>query len=384
MKKDSQRVLEPVEGMDTGSEDEEGMALCLSGGGFRAMLFHVGSLWRLNEFGLLPKLKRISSVSGGSVTSAVMGVNWNQLDFDANGRGAGFREGVVLPIRGLADRTLDARAIFSGVLTPGSINDKLVAAYDRYLFKGKTLQDLPDDPPRFVINATNVQSGVLWRFMKPYMRDWRVGEIKRPDTPLAVAVAASSAFPPLLSPALMDLDPSAFTPDSGEDLQKIPYTNCALLTDGGVYDNLGLETAWKRYKTILVSDAGMGMTPEPDPKQDWIGHTMRVVDLIDNQVRSLRKRQLIHSYETGRKKGAYWSIRTRIEDYGLPDALDCPYSKTLQLAGVKTRLKRLEADTQKKLINWGYAVCDAAVRRYAPDVLPVAPRFPYPDLGVGS
>src|SRR5262245_28221555 len=46
-----------------------GIALCLSGGGYRAMLFHLGALWRLNEAGLLSQLKRISSVSGGSITA---------------------------------------------------------------------------------------------------------------------------------------------------------------------------------------------------------------------------------------------------------------------------------------------------------------------------
>jgi NTE family protein len=50
------------------------------------------------------------------------------------------------------------------------------------------------------MNATNVQSGVLWRFMKPYMCDFRVGEVKTPTLRLAEAVAASSAFPPVLSP----------------------------------------------------------------------------------------------------------------------------------------------------------------------------------------
>ena len=62
---------------------EEGWALCLSGGGYRAMLFHLGTLWRLNELGYLAKLDRISSVSGGSITSGVLGASWASLDFDA-------------------------------------------------------------------------------------------------------------------------------------------------------------------------------------------------------------------------------------------------------------------------------------------------------------
>lgn len=60
---------------------EKGTALALSGGGFRATLFHLGSLWRLNELGLLSKLARISSVSGGSITSGVLALKWKNLNF---------------------------------------------------------------------------------------------------------------------------------------------------------------------------------------------------------------------------------------------------------------------------------------------------------------
>ena len=51
---------------------EPTMALCLSGGGYRAMVFHIGVLWRLYETGLLHDIKRISSVSGGSITAGVL------------------------------------------------------------------------------------------------------------------------------------------------------------------------------------------------------------------------------------------------------------------------------------------------------------------------
>src|SRR5207253_396963 len=139
----------------------------------------------------------------------------------------------------------------------------------------------------------NVQSGALWRFMKPYMRDYRVGEVRNPETPLAVAVAASSAFPPVLSPLRLRLKSSDFTPNSGLDLQRPPFTTNVRLTDGGVYDNLGLETAWKRCRTVLVSDAGAPFRADDRPASDWLRHARRVLTLVDNQVRSLRKRQLI-------------------------------------------------------------------------------------------
>ena len=50
--------------VDATGLDEKGVALCLSGGGYRAMLFHVGTLWRLNELGL-QELER-SHEQGGS------------------------------------------------------------------------------------------------------------------------------------------------------------------------------------------------------------------------------------------------------------------------------------------------------------------------------
>ena len=56
------------------------LGLALSGGGFRATLFHVGSLLRINQAGLLPELKEVTSVSGGSIIAAYLGVNWSSLD----------------------------------------------------------------------------------------------------------------------------------------------------------------------------------------------------------------------------------------------------------------------------------------------------------------
>lgn len=366
---------------DREARPEVGIALCLSGGGFRAMTFHLGALWRLNELGYLSRFSRVSSVSGGSITAAVLAMNWGRLQFDAAGRSQAFEENVVGPIRSLASRTIDIGAIGRGLLTPGSINDKVAGAYRKLLFGDRTLQDLPDEP-RFVINAANVQSGALWRFMKPYMRDWRVGEVRNPTLPLAVAVAASSACPPMLSPARLRLDPDAFTPGTGDDLQREPYTSDVFLTDGGVYDNLGLETAWKRYDTILVSDAGGRMDAEPNPVRNWLGHGLRVVGVLDNQVRSLRKRQLNWSYEEGIRSGAYWSSWSSPSDYEMNTPLECPKGRTLELAELSTRLARLTQENQMRLINWGYAICDVAMRKHMDTSVPEPDAFPYPEAKV--
>ena len=379
-------LCEPVQYLEAERERlQEGMALCLSGGGYRAMLFHTGVLWRLNEIGLLPRLNRISSVSGGSITAAVLALKWRALRFE-NGVAKNFTDEIVNPIMRLADRSIDAPSVFSGSFWFGTIGDKMTKAYRKHLFGNATLQDIVDEQPgvspRFVFNATNVQSGVLWRFMKPYMRDYRVGEVLKPKVPLAQVVAASAAFPPVLSPVELDLNPKDFTPNSGTDLQSDEFRRHVVLSDGGVYDNLGLETAWKRYKTIFVSDAGGGFEAKANPSGDWVRHAVRVLFTIDNQVRSLRKRQIVGAYLDKIRSGAYWSISENLDSFAATNPLKCPFDSTCKLAKVSTRLKKLDRTTQQKLINWGYAASAWRYSQFYDKSLPMAKAFPFPDAGV--
>ncbi|HEU5105935.1 MAG TPA: patatin-like phospholipase family protein [Solirubrobacterales bacterium] len=380
----------------------EGIALCFSGGGYRAMLFHLGALWRLHELSYLSRLTRVSSVSGGSITAAVLGLAWERLQLDSGGSIEVFKEEVVKPIRTLAGKTIDLPSVLVGGLIPGTtIGDRVAAAYRRHLFEDKTLQDLPDDEndpgaPRFVINATNLQSGVLWRFSRPYMWDYRVGKIERPQLSLATAVAASSAFPPVLCPLRLSFDESEYAPKSGKDLQKPPFTTRPTLGDGGIYDNLGLETAWKSCKTVLVSDGGGAMPADcgkfgPLPNwrwRDWGSQTIRVLKVVDNQVRSLRKRQTIAGYTAApnskeHREGTYWGIRGHVADYKLPSSLPAPPEQTEKLAKVPTRLKELDGVTQERLINWGYVICDTAMRQWVVDEDAGEPRLPYTDAALG-
>ena len=100
-------------------------------------------------------------------------------------------------------------------------------------------------------------------------------------------------------------------------------------------------------------------------------------------MRALRKRQAIDGFKRGDRDGTYWGIRTDIGDYGLPDALPCPADKTLALARTATRLKAMDRVLQERLINWGYAVCDAGLRRHVDPSIAAPAGFPYPDAGVG-
>jgi NTE family protein len=331
-------VASPVRSIldDSPHAPEPGIALCLSGGGYRAMLFHLGALWRLNELKYLPGLTRVSSVSGGSITAGLLGHRWGRLAF-SDGIATQFDAEIVAPLRALASKTIDVEDALKGLFLPGTAADRVAGSYREMLFGGATLQDLPD-APRFVINATNLQSGVLWRFSNPYMWDWRVGKVADPGIDLAVAVSASSAFPPVLAPARLHLRDSDIVPGS---------------------------------------DGGSATLPDPVPHTDWLRLTQRVIDLIDSQVRALRKRQVIASYDAGERRGTYWGITSHIADYHVDGPLPVPISEATALAGVATRLEAMPASLQERLINWGYAICDAAMRRHVVNG-GTPPVFPYP------
>lgn len=370
---------EPVRRLETDPEEEptDGVGVCLSGGGYRAMLFHTGVLWRLCETGWLRQVDRISSVSGGSMTSAVLATAWAELTSSADPRAA-FGELVADRVRALASRTIDRPSIITGLLSPYStIGEQVEDELRRHLLGDVRLGDLPYRP-MFVFNATNIGSGKLVRFSRYALADWRVGRIVDPDLRLSTAVTASAAFPPFLSPYRLDLTGASWVDDEGNDLTTADYRDELALTDGGVYDNMGLETAWKRCRTLFVSDAGGTLAADPDPDKDWAQHMLRVTQVLDHQVRSLRKRQVIDSFGAGRRDGAYVGIRSDIGNFRAPGALDAPYAATTELADLKTRLKELPARDQERLVNWGYAVADAGLRAHVdPDAQP-APRFPYP------
>jgi NTE family protein len=368
----------PVFDDDTGVGQPEGLALCLSGGGYRAMLFHVGALWRLNELGYLPLLDRVSSVSGGSITAATLGLHWQSLVFEG-GVATNFDALLVAPLRGLASKTLDIWAVLRGILIPGrTVAGEVARSYRRRLLGDAQLSELPDRP-LFVINSTSLQTGVLWRFSKPYMADYTIGVIPGPAVELAVATAASSAFPPILSPLRLKLDPASFEKQGRGPNFKEPYISGAILSDGGVYDNLGLETAWKDCRSVFVSDGGARMAAEGSVHRDWLLQALRVNSVIDNQVSALRKRQTIDGFERGKRDGAYWGIHSHTKDFGPPiGSLPCPPDEVAVLAATPTRLAAMDSLLQERLINWGYAICDVAMRRWVVPSAPAPAGFPYP------
>ncbi len=346
---------------------ETGTGLALSGGGFRAALFNLGSLWRLNELGMLSSVKRITSVSGGSITNAVLALHWPELHF-SGGIADNFSTVVAQPLMRFCLKGIDISAGLSGLFSPRSgIGGQLEARYRQGLFGAATLQDLPDESrnPAFVFYATSLQTGASVRMSRKYLADYKLGMLDLPALPLARVVAASSGFPPWLSPVYIDTDPCQWRITQGALRSGDPALRRRMvLTDGGVYDNMGLESVWRRYDTVLVSDAGKPFAINPTPSSSWPRQLLRVLDICTEQQRALRKRQLLGELHNGVRKGAYWGIASAIGNYGLADPMSQDSARSRQLAGIRTRLNRFSEEEQGMLVNWGYALADAALRRH--------------------
>lgn len=340
---------------------EDTIGLCLSGGGYRAMIYHVGAIIRLNELGFLPRISEIASVSGGSITAGLLALRWQNLRFDEHGRATNLDEVFVAPLRRFAGKGIDLQAIIYGLIPGFSAADSLVRAYDRHLFQGACLQDITDSP-RFTFMATNLQTGSGWRFGKSYAADYRVGMIDKPAIPLARVVAASSAFPPILSPVRIDLSGESVRPTRGADLHRAPFISTAVLADGGIYDNLGLERVWKRCRTILVSNAGRTIAEVGRPSGRWIGQMFRTLSLIQQQAEHSRRRILFGMANLGQRQVAYWTIDARTDHYAVPDALLLSTEEAKVAASLRTRLNPFSDEEQRLLLKSGYAGADASLR----------------------
>ena len=356
----------------------DGVALCLSGGGYRAMLFHVGVVWRLHDAGWLERLDRVSSVSGGSITAGALALAWPRLAAD------GLEDAFVAPVRALAGRTVDQSSVLVGALTSDTVSERVSKAYRKHLFGDATLQDLPDHP-RFVINATSVQSGALFRFSKPYMADYRVGRVDQPDVALADAVAASSAFPPVLSPFELDLRDATWVDEPGQRprRRRVPRARGAL-----------------RRRRLRQ--------PRPRDGLEGVPHGPRLRRRRPDEGRARPRPRLgpppLPRPRRDRQPGARAAqapVRRGVHRRRAPRAPTGACAATSRTSASPTRCRRrtprrsrsrccrpgsrgVDGEVQDRVINWGYAACDAALRAHVDPALPAPGGFPYPAAGVGA
>ena len=371
----------------------EGIALCLSGGGFRATLFHAGALRRLNDLGVLSRVRTISSVSGGSIASGLLATVWPRLQRDGDrftNLGPLFEE----PLRAFCGRNIRNRPLLWGRLDPRnwprllsstfSATDLLVAEYERLLGSVR-LSALPAHP-RFVFCAANLETGVSFELSARSIGDYVLGYTEPGRFTVAEAVAASSSFPFAFPPLVRAVDVDAFT---GGDPKAVasgfrPGPRVAL-TDGGVYDNMGLEPAWKTHATVLVSDGGTPFEIRARPRTWLVPRLQRSFQVVANQALAVRKRWLVAAYLRGVYGGAYWGLGTDRDEYRAPGAAEpAGYSGRVldRLRVVRTDLDRFSPTEQSVLMNHGWALAGAALARWGPDlVIQVSPAAP-PDPGL--
>jgi NTE family protein len=357
-----------------------GVGLCLSGGGFRAALFHLGSMRRLHELGILQQLRTLSAVSGGSIIAGHLATRMVELGLQSLSF-KDWQSDVAIPFRRFAQRDLRTLPVILHILWnpfyPHARSAHMERRYRRRL-TSKKLSDLPDTP-EFILCATDLLFGVNWEFSRKRTGDYRAGYLKNTaEIPLAHAIAASASFPPLFGPMRVKATADDYSQGGLFRKQLIPLLGKVQLTDGGVYDNMGLEPVWKDHASVLVSDCGapfdfrIGTSP--------LRRILRYTSVIMNQARALRLRSFFDEINNRTYEGCYWSLAT---GFG-PKHRPAPgYSQELVdsvLSNIRTDLDNFSEAEMNILENHGYCVTDRKILKYVPQLIrrnaPVQPPYP--------
>jgi predicted acylesterase/phospholipase RssA len=221
--------------------DDWFVGVAVSGGGSRAANFTAACFFALDDAGIMPHVRYISSVSGGSVASAYYCVSpeWDYATVQQR-----------LTHRFQTDvlwHSFAAPWCWPNFLGDWNRTDVLASTFESVLFydphhhnRALTFADLRSDRPRLLLNATNLQSGRRFVFCNQSFDEINS---KLSAYPIANAVAASSAFP-------VGLAPMPLRDHSSIDKLK-RYVH---LVDGGVADNSGLETLGQTYVDQVADD----------------------------------------------------------------------------------------------------------------------------------
>lgn len=354
-----------------------GVALCLSGGGYRAALFHLGGLSRLNELGVLSKVDTFSCVSGGSILGAYLARLIQDGYAPSGGVYPDWWAKVVegfLPVVKQNIRT--GPVLRQAKFWKKGVGPESLAKHYKAITGGMSLSDLPERP-NFVFCATNLVFGNSWISSKARVGDYISGYVSPPPASwtVAKAVAASSCFPPAFLPLPTGIPAADYRQHDGtppdDDLDS--WRESIGLSDGGVYDNLGLEPVWKSHETVLVSDGGAPMKP----KAPWGPATLlRYSSVLTNQIGAVRKRWLIDIYERNEEhqpdtfNGTYWGIESATRRYD--ENASYGYSKKLAkftIATVRTDLDPFTPNECWVLIKHGYELADVALRTHEPRIM---------------
>lgn len=339
------------------------IALALSGGGIRAMVFHLGLLRFLAEQHRLEDVQKISTVSGGSL---LVGLIFQEAELRWPSSEA-FLSAIYPSLRTkLCQQSLQWGALRQ-LLRPWNIryflsrSNLLALALKKEWGVVDRLRDL-SATPEWSINGTTAETGKRFRFKHDSMGDYLLGYAPPEDFPLASALAVSAALPGGFGPLTLNTGKYDWrnrqwgTPVSAAVPVKLDFKRLRLY-DGGVYDNLGLEPFFDAGKGeskvssefILISDAGAPLRSglSPFALNPW--RLKRVADIMSDQAHALRARTFWRYLKENPGKGAYVYIDSPVADDvdGVSAALSSNFPTTLR------RLKITEFDM---LASHGYKV----------------------------
>ncbi|MNZ49012.1 Patatin-like phospholipase [compost metagenome] len=324
------------------------IGLALSGGGFRAAAFHLGVMRQLAALGLLDKLDLLTCVSGGSIAGATVALNWTKPDK------------LDLLDQYLRTKSIAVSSVLGGALDPFSSRiEKLAESYDTHLFQGRKMSALSGGP-RIYLNATNLATGNLFFFVAGGGKDTEMGEhelgvASATSFPISHAVAASSAFPPVFPP--LRLDPAVYPHATDVDY--------VTLTDGGVYDNMGVNPLLRDRNAldyVIVSDGGKPFAIDNRPTESGAIVLKEGLNIMMEQVRGLEFDRLQHRHLAGKGPKPMWfSIDSRI---GEAQAGDAAFA-----SAIDTNLRKLSSEEMAVLTRHGGALVKARITQYAPELL---------------
>jgi predicted acylesterase/phospholipase RssA len=347
------------------------IGLALSGGGFRATLYHLGVIRYLRESETLPLVGDIAAVSGGSILAAHLVLNWDRY----TGTDAEFAEAagevirfvqhdvrnrivrrlpLLFPIRLFGKLTGWSAANF----TPNALLEKY---YRTFLYGDRRLFELPEQPALHML-ATNVSDGVMAVFNREglHIQKREQGEtdpfrhVAGQTATIAKVVSASSAFPGFFPPVEIAAH------DLGVHEGQFPTES---FTDGGVYDNLGIRGfAWladhcgRSYHRVIVSDAGKPFQILGNAPLGFIAQSIRATDILWDRVWQLERENF------GDQNGFHFLPVTHVVDahedpHGLHPVVQA------EVSGIRTDLDRFNDLEVNALVAHGYEVARSFHRR---------------------
>lgn len=366
------------------ARQSEGVALCLSGGGYRAALFHLGGLRRLDELGVLSKVDTIASVSGGSIMSAQIAghlVAQPQAWGRPGERVAGFDDGIAGPMIALAQRDIRTHAVLARFWPPWNLpkqNPQMDVLTEELAVGpvGAPLVRLPGRP-RFVFCCTDVVYRVLWTFDTEAgtMGDPKAGHAPLGNWTIAHAAAASSCVPLLFKAVRIDAPLTGGAPDCHRDENDGPID----IVDGGIYDDLGIDAVCEDHATVLVSDGGPVYRPRPRKLPLWRG--LRSAITMFEQASDVRARWFRERLRQNKVTGAYWAVKSIGTDYPVKPT-EAPYPDELIRCWIELVRNDLNAFTKGEravLQNHGYLMADLAIHATAPHLIAndAPPKVPF-------